>query len=122
MNIKALFLATLISFGSFSAFADMAGTNASPAGGGFRSFKRGTAIVLFAGIGGGVLGLSTLSFYGRPEEHTSNITTGALLGVVGGLLYISTSRKQEQPDSWISFSVDPREKENATRMNWVALF
>lgn len=121
MNIKALFLATLISFGSLASFAaDQSGTSASP-NGGFGSFKRGTAIVLFAGIGGGVLGLSTLSFYGRPEEHTSNITTGALLGVVGGLLYISTSRKQEQPDSWISFSLDPQ-KENATRMNWVALF
>lgn len=51
-------------------------------------FRRGFAIAAFAGIGGAVLGLSTLSFYGSPQEHTSNITTGFFLGVAGGLGYV----------------------------------
>ncbi|MBX3039876.1 MAG: hypothetical protein KF789_04095 [Bdellovibrionaceae bacterium] len=49
-----------------------------------RSWKRGAAIVMFSGLAGGVLGLSTLSFYGNPEEHTENVTTGALIGMLGG--------------------------------------
>lgn len=52
------------------------------------AFKRTTATILFASIGGGVLGLSTLSFYGKPQEHTDNITTGVLIGFVAGLSYV----------------------------------
>ncbi|MBX2988164.1 MAG: hypothetical protein KF802_09725 [Bdellovibrionaceae bacterium] len=66
-----------------------------------RSWKRGTAIVLFAGVGGGILGLSTLSFHGQPQEHTSNITTGALLGVLGGLGYVFwESNRAPAPSTW----------------------
>lgn len=64
----------------------------------YQNWRRNTAIVLFSGVGGGILGLSTLSFYGRPQEHTSNITTGALLGVLGGLTYIlADGLKKEEP-------------------------
>ena len=52
------------------------------------SWRRSTALVLFSGIGGGILGLSTLSFYGDPKEHTANITWGALFGLVAGAGYI----------------------------------
>jgi hypothetical protein len=60
-----------------------------------RTFKRSIATVIFAGLGGGILGLSTLSFEGKPQEHTSNITTGAALGVVGGLIYVLMAGGQE---------------------------
>lgn len=53
-----------------------------------RQWRRGTATVLFAGVGGGILGLSTLSFYGNPQEHAGNVTLGGLLGVLGGLWYV----------------------------------
>jgi hypothetical protein len=53
-----------------------------------RNFKRNVAAILFSSIGGAVLGLSTLSFYGEPQEHTNNITLGALLGFVGGSAYV----------------------------------
>lgn len=52
------------------------------------TFKRTTATVLFASIGGGILGLSTLSFYGKPQEHTDNITTGVLVGLIAGVSYV----------------------------------
>lgn len=52
------------------------------------TFKRTTATILFASIGGGVLGLSTLSFYGKPQEHTDNITTGVLIGFIAGFTYV----------------------------------
>lgn len=68
---------------------------------GLRSFKRGAAITLFAGVGGGILGLSTLSFYGEPQNHTGNIMSGALLGVAAGLGYVlwENSRPAET-SSW----------------------
>ncbi|MBL7544664.1 MAG: hypothetical protein JNL11_12680 [Bdellovibrionaceae bacterium] len=53
------------------------------------TFKRTTATILFASIGGGVLGLSTLSFYGKPQEHTDNITTGVLIGFIAGVSYVA---------------------------------
>lgn len=52
------------------------------------TFKRTTATILFSSIGGGVLGLSTLSFYGKPQEHTDNITTGVLIGFIAGFTYV----------------------------------
>lgn len=53
-----------------------------------RSVKRNVAAVLFSTLGGAILGLSTLSFYGEPQEHTGNITTGALVGLLGGVGYV----------------------------------
>lgn len=53
-----------------------------------QKWRRNTAVILFSGIGGGLLGLSTLSFYGDPKEHTGNINLGALLGVLGGVGYV----------------------------------
>lgn len=60
-----------------------------------RRFKRNVATVIFSSLGGGILGLSTLSFYGRPQEHTENITTGVLLGFLGGLSYVIYSNFQD---------------------------
>lgn len=53
-----------------------------------RTVKRNVAAVLFASLGGAILGLSTLSFYGEPQEHTDNITLGALVGFAAGVGYV----------------------------------
>jgi len=60
------------------------------------TFKRTTATVLFSSIGGGVLGLSTLSFYGKPQEHTDNITTGVLVGFLAGVSYVMYDNYEQQ--------------------------
>lgn len=60
------------------------------------TFKRTTATILFASIGGGILGLSTLSFYGKPQEHTDNITTGVLVGFLAGASYVMYDNYQQQ--------------------------
>ncbi len=70
-----------------------------------RNIKRGVATVLFASLGGAVLGLSTLSFYGEPEEHTNNITLGAAVGFVGGLAYVLSGSRQSAPSN--PYSVMP---------------
>ena len=66
-----------------------------------RNFKRGVAAVMFSTIGGAVLGLSTLSFYGKPQEHTDNITVGALIGLVAGVGYVvyDSNRQPTPPPS-----------------------
>lgn len=60
------------------------------------TFKRTTATVLFSSIGGGILGLSTLSFYGKPQEHTDNITTGVLVGFLAGVSYVMYDNYEQQ--------------------------
>lgn len=70
-------LVTLMLFSSSASFAQTD-----------RTVKRKIAAVLFSGLGGAILGLSTLSFYGEPQEHTENITYGALLGFVAGVGYV----------------------------------
>lgn len=54
----------------------------------FQSARRGIATVIFCGLGGALLGLSTLSFYGKPQDHTSNIYGGLGIGLVAGLSYV----------------------------------
>jgi hypothetical protein len=51
--------------------------------------RRQLATILFAGLGGAVLGLSTLSFYGRPQEKLQNIAVGFAFGVIGGTAYVT---------------------------------
>lgn len=60
-----------------------------------REFKRGVATVIFSSLGGAVLGLSTLSFYSKPQNHVSNIPLGALLGFIAGSGYLLYSASQE---------------------------
>jgi hypothetical protein len=70
---------------------------------GLTGFRRGLATVMFAGLGGAVLGLSTLSFYGEPQEHIGNIWTGLALGVLGGSAYVLS---QPSPGS-SAMALDP---------------
>lgn len=65
-----------------------------------KNFRRGVAAVMFSTIGGAVLGLSTLSFYGQPQEHTGNITMGALVGLAAGITYVTyDAGRNPQPTS-----------------------
>lgn len=80
---------------SWPASAQMAGTTAQAAPAGPR---KSIGTIVFAGIAGSVLGLSTLSFYGRPQEHLSNILIGFAVGTIVGTVY-TTYRAATQPES-----------------------
>ncbi len=58
------------------------------------SFRRSFATVMFCGLGGAVLGLSTLSFYGKPDEHIGNISTGFAIGIIGGVAFAAADTVQ----------------------------
>lgn len=75
--------------------------------------KRSVATVLFSSIGGAILGLSTLSFYGEPQEHTENIAYGAILGFVGGISYLSyrgMQRPAYDPNTFSELEINENRK------------
>jgi hypothetical protein len=61
-------------------------------------------IVGAAGVGGAVLGLSTLSFYDKPSSHVANIWMGAAIGIIGGVVLVAVSHAQKSQDSLESYS------------------
>jgi hypothetical protein len=46
--------------------------------------KQQLQTIVFAGLAGAILGLSTLSFYGRPQDKLSNIAVGFAFGIITG--------------------------------------
>ena len=58
--------------------------------------KKQVATIIFAGLAGAVLGLSTLSFYGRPQDKLPNIGVGFALGIIVGAGY-TTYKAATQP-------------------------
>ena len=51
--------------------------------------RRQISTIVYLGLAGAVLGLSTLSFYGRPQDHLTNIPIGFGVGVVIGTIYMT---------------------------------
>lgn len=51
--------------------------------------RKQLATIVFAGLGGAILGLSTLSFYGRPQDKLSNIAIGFAIGVISGTAFVT---------------------------------
>lgn len=60
--------------------------------------KKQLTMIFLAGLGGAVLGLSTLSFHGRPQDHLGNIAIGFAIGAVFGTVYVTynTATKPKQ--------------------------
>ena len=53
--------------------------------------RKQLATIIYAGLGGAVLGLSTLSFYGRPQDKLANIAIGFAVGVILGTGFVTYS-------------------------------
>lgn len=51
--------------------------------------RRQISTIVYMGLAGAVLGLSTLSFYGRPQDHLTNIPIGFGVGVIVGTIYMT---------------------------------
>jgi hypothetical protein len=63
--------------------------------------RRQIATIIFSGLAGAILGLSTLSFYGRPQEKLSNIAVGFAIGIIVGTSY-TTYRAATEPYEYLS--------------------
>ena len=53
------------------------------------SIRSQVAKILLSSLGGAVLGISTLSFYDRPQDHLSNVAVGGTVGAVLGSIYVT---------------------------------
>ena len=81
---------------SLPAHAEKAGTSTSSSGP-----RRQIATIIFAGLGGAILGLSTLSFYSRPQDKLGNIALGFALGIIVGTGFV-TYRAASSPSEGFS--------------------
>ena len=61
--------------------------------------RRQISTIVYCGLAGAVLGLSTLSFYGRPQDKLTNIPIGFGIGVVIGTIYM-TYQAAANPDEF----------------------
>jgi hypothetical protein len=70
--------------------------------------RKQVATIIFAGLAGAVLGLSTLSFYGRPQDKLTNVPVGMAIGIIVGASYTTykatTSPRDiygyHEPEAW----------------------
>jgi hypothetical protein len=53
--------------------------------------------ILMAGLVGGILGLSTLSFYDKPQDNIRNISIGAGVGMIAAAIYMTYNVAQVTP-------------------------
>lgn len=91
-RILILILCCTLAAGGSAAFAQPNAETKAPATGP----RKHLANIVFAGLAGAVLGLSTLSFYGRPQDRLSNIAVGFAIGVIGGTMF-STYKAAAEP-------------------------
>lgn len=59
-------------------------------------FRRNAATIMFGGVIGAGAGLGSLIFYSNPQSHTENITTGLLLGLIGGTIFVAAHKEAPQ--------------------------
>jgi len=102
MKRKLIMLVLAFCFISQSSFAQTSSTSNN-------SVRRGVATVMFAGLAGAVLGLSTLSFYGEPQEHIGNIWTGLALGALGGAGYILSKSTNSANSDVMQWPTNPHQ-------------
>ena len=78
--------------------------------------KKQLTMIFLAGLGGAVLGLSTLSFHGRPQDHLGNIAIGFAVGVVFGTVYV-TYNTATRPKEYLGEMLDPTYMNLTQRQN-----
>ncbi len=83
------------------------------------------SLVAYAGVGGAVLGLSTLSFVDEPSEHLKNIIVGGAIGIIVGVAFVaykqamstSTEYNDTVMEAEIDFSTPARIKWASSNSN-----
>jgi Na+/melibiose symporter-like transporter len=76
--------------------------------------RKQLATIVFSGLAGAILGLSTLSFHGRPQDHLSNIAVGFAVGIIGGAIfttYKAATKPYEAYDMAVIYNKEIQNKE-----------
>jgi hypothetical protein len=107
--LTVIFIVTLVSSMAFGQQEETRRRSSGP--------RRQLATIVFAGLGGAILGLSTLSFYGRPQDELANIAIGFAVGVIAGTAYVTfksaTTRDYYDQQTRYRLFEDPSAKEIA---------
>lgn len=77
----------IFTFYPASAYAQYGGSGGSQGQQPSLGPRKQMATIIFAGLAGAILGLSTLSFYGRPQDKLPNIGMGLAVGIISGTIY-----------------------------------
>ncbi|MCB0364281.1 MAG: hypothetical protein H6624_14275 [Bdellovibrionaceae bacterium] len=72
--------------------------------------RKQLATIIFSGLAGAILGLSTLSFYGRPQDKLSNIAIGFAVGIIAGTVY-TTYQAATKPKTYFETMLPQTEQE-----------
>jgi len=81
-------------------------------------------LVFSCGLGGAILGLSTLSFVDEPKDHTKNILVGASLGIIAGVILAAygaagkSHKMFEESNKSEQTFFDPKKFETTSRNHW----
>jgi hypothetical protein len=78
--------------------------------------RRHLSKIVLAGVAGAILGLSTLSFYGRPQERLSYIPVGFAVGVIAGTVF-TTYKAATEPKDFYGFDHRPVTPETWSHMD-----
>lgn len=79
-----------------------------------KSTQNDILLIVGAGAGGAILGLSTLSFVDKPSKHISNVWTGAAIGVIAGVIFVAYNSAQRGSEDLQSSS----EFNSSERLAW----
>ena len=116
--LRFVILISLIMSSSYS-FAQEA------AGGGdkgmFENSMKDVFTVVGTGIGGAVLGLSTLSFAEEPKDNLKNVVTGAAIGIilgVGIVAYKAATKNTQQYNENAYHQIDLKDFSTNERLRW----
>lgn len=78
--------------------------------------RRQMATIIFSGLAGAILGLSTLSFYGRPQDKLNNIAIGFAIGVIAGASF-TTYQAATKPYDYLDANLDLLEPQKPVALN-----
>jgi hypothetical protein len=95
--MKKLFLVIFLSLGISSASYAQSRSFAATEGP-----RKNFTTIIYAGLGGAILGLSTLSFHGRPQDHMDDIAIGFAVGIIAGAIYTSY-QAASNPDEFYGY-------------------
>ncbi len=70
------------------------------------------------GLGGAVLGLSTLAFVDDPKANLKNVAIGGAVGIILGVGIVAISHATEGNMYYESYNSDPKEFETNERISW----
>ena len=76
-------------------------------------------LVAFSGVGGAVLGLSTLSFVDEPSKHLDNIVVGGAIGIIVGVGIVAYIQAVKSTDGYDeAVANDPIDFDTVSRRLW----